>query len=128
MLSTLFGGKITRTAPVLVIVALLLPLAGCGNSEKQNGSASGKHGVANEMPDMCSSILGAGLAKQCAVNSHDNLVEITIDSLDDEVARNACADIADKMAHLTANLSGRWKLQVFSPYRSDKPMAACYLH
>ncbi len=117
-----------RTAPVLVIVALLLPLAGCGNSEKQSGSASGKHGAANDMPDLCSAILAAGLAKQCAVNIHDNLVEVTIDSFDDEIARNTCADIADKTAHLTANLSGQWKLQVFSPYRSDKPMAACFLH
>lgn len=120
----------TRTTTVLVIVALLLllPLAGCGNSERQNGSASGKHSLANDMPDLCSSILGAGLAKQCAVNSRDNLVEITIDSFDDEVARNMCAGIVDKTAHLTAHLPGQWKLQVFSPYRSDKPMAVCFLH
>jgi hypothetical protein len=117
----------TRTALLLVILSLPLPFAGCGDSDKQQESASGKPGVANDMSGLCTSIEGTGLAKQCAVNSHDSLVDVTIDSFDDEVARNICADIADKTTQLTAHLSGQWKLQVFSPYRSDKPLAACLL-
>jgi hypothetical protein len=118
----------TKTVLLLVILALPLPLAGCGNSDKQQEPASGKPGAANDTSSLCPSIEGTGLAKQCAVNSRDSLVDVTIDSFDDEVARNICADIADKSAQLTAHLSGQWKLQVFSPYRSDKPMAACLLH
>jgi hypothetical protein len=120
--------KMTNTTLLLVMIALSLLLAGCGDSDKQHEPASGKPGAAGDMSSLCSSIEGTGLAKQCAVNSHDSLVDVTIDSFDDEVARNVCADIADKTTQLTAHLSGQWKLQVFSPYRSDKPIAACLLH
>jgi hypothetical protein len=116
-----------RTALLLVILALYLPLAGCGNSDKPQEPASGKSGAADDMAGLCSSIVGAGLAKQCTVNSRENLVGVMIDSFDDEVARNACADIANKTTQLAAHLSGQWTLQVFSPYRSDKPLATCLL-
>ena len=117
----------TRTA-LLIMIALQLTLAGCGKSDKQQVPASAKPSAAEDMPGLCSSIVGAGLAKQCTVNSREGLVGVMIDSFDDEVARNACADIAGKTTQLTAHLSGRWELQVFSPYRSDKPMATCLLH
>jgi hypothetical protein len=118
----------TRTALLLVIIVLQLTLAGCGKSDKPQEPASGKSGAADDMAGLCSSIVGAGLAKQCTVNSREGLVGVMIDSFDDEVARNACADIAEKTTQLTAHFSGQWKLQVFSPYRSDKPMATCLLH
>jgi hypothetical protein len=111
-----------------VIIALHLAPAGCGNSGKQQEPSSGKSGAAGDMSSLCSSIEGTGLARQCTVNSREGLVGVMIDSFDDEAARNACADIADKTTQLTARLSGQWKLQVFSPYRSDKPMATCLLH
>jgi len=118
----------TRAALLLVILALYLTLAGCGNSDKPQESASAKSGAAEDVPGLCSSIVGGGLAKQCTVNSREGLVGVMIDSFDDEVARNVCADIAGKTTQLTAHLSGQWKLQVFSPYRSDKPLATCLLH
>lgn len=118
----------TKTALLLLILALPLPLAGCGDPDKPQEPASGKPGAADDTPSLCSSIERAGLAIKCAVNGRDSLVDVTIDSFDDEVARNICADIADKTTQLTAPLSGQWKLQVFSPYRSDKPMATCSLH
>ncbi|HTN94659.1 MAG TPA: hypothetical protein VMJ33_08770 [Gallionella sp.] len=113
---------------MLVAVALLVQLGGCGDSGNQQEAPSGKAGATNDMPDLCSFIVGGRFAVQCVVNSRDNVVEITINSFDDEVARNVCADIAAKTEHLAAHLSGQWKLQVFSPYRSDKALAACYLH
>ena len=118
----------TRSAIVLVTVALLLPFAGCGDSDRQYEASSGKDGGTNDMQEICSFIQREKLAGQCVVDSRDNVVEITINSFDDETARNVCADIADKTEHLTTHLSGQWKLQVFSPYRSDKAMAACYFH
>lgn len=102
--------------------------AGCDNSGKQQGTSSAKSGAANGAYSLCTAIVADKLAKQCAVNSRESTVDIMIDSLDDEAARNVCADIADKTMQLTAHLSGQWKLQVFSPYRSDKPMATCRLH
>jgi PBP1b-binding outer membrane lipoprotein LpoB len=118
----------TKTALLLAIVALHLLLAGCGNSDTQQKPASGKPSAADDTSRLCSSIEGTGLAKQCTVNSRESTVDVMIDSFDDEVARNICADIADKTTQLATHLSGQWKLQVFSPYRSDKPMAACLLN
>ena len=118
----------TRTARLPVILALYLALAGCGNSDKQQEPATAKPGAADDMAGLCSSIVGAGLAKQCTVNSRESLVGMMIDSFDDEVARNACADIVSKTTQQTAHLSRQWKLQVFSPYRSDKPLATCLLN
>jgi hypothetical protein len=123
----------TRTALLLVTLALLLASSGCGKSVSQQESAPGKPGAADDTSQLCSSIEGLGpdghgLAKQCSVNSRNSTVGVVVDSNDDEVARNICAGIADKMAQLTAHFSGSWKLQIFSPYRSDKPMATCVLH
>jgi hypothetical protein len=85
--------------------------------------------VADDTSQLCSSIVeGSSLAKQCAVNNRYNEVGVTINSNDDEVARNTCADIANKVTKLTAHFSASWKLQIYSPYRSDKPMATCLLH
>lgn len=118
----------TKTALLLVIFALPLQFAGCGKSDKQQEPIAGVPGAEKDISGLCSSIEGTGLAKLCAVNSHDSLVSVTIDSFDDEVARNICTDISQKTTQLTAHLSRQWKLQIFSPYRSDKPIAACPLH
>jgi hypothetical protein len=111
-----------RTALLLAIFTLLLMIAGCGKSGSLNGAA------ADDTSRLCSSITGAGLAKQCAAYTSDGTIHITIDSFDDDAARNVCADVANRMASLTAHFSGKWMLQVFSPYRSDKPLATCPLY
>jgi hypothetical protein len=119
--------NMTRTSLLLLTVALLLPLSGCGNSDKQREAVSGKAGTAKDTPEICSPIMVAGLVKQCAVNNHDSAIDVTIDSMDDEVARNICAEIVDMTTRLSTHFAGRWKLRVFSPYRKDKELAACIL-
>jgi hypothetical protein len=121
------------TALLIVILALPLTITGCDNSDSQQESAHGKPGAADDTSRLCSAIEGPGLNgqgldKQCSVNSRDSTVAVFIDSYDDEVARNICTDIANKMTQLTAHFSASWKLQVFFPYRSDKPMATCLRH
>lgn len=118
----------TKTVLLFVIFFLIIPFAGCGKSDKQQEPTAGVSGAANDIPGLCSSIEKTGLARQCAVNSHDSLVSVTIDGFDDEAARNICAEISQKTTQLTAHLSGQWKLQIFSPYRSDKPLATCSLN
>jgi hypothetical protein len=119
----------TKTALLLVILALPLTITGCGNSDSQQESVLGKPGAADDTSKLCSSIdEGFSLAKQCAVNNSYSEVGVTIDSNDDEVARNICADITKKMMKLTAHFSASWKLQIYSPFRSDKPLATCLLH
>jgi uncharacterized protein YceK len=117
-----------KTDLLLVILTLLLTISGCGNSDSQQESTPGKAATADDTSQLCSSIEAAGLAKKCSVNSRNSTVEVIIDSTDDEVARNICAGAADKLMQLTAHFSTPWKLQIFSPYRSDKPLAACLLH
>lgn len=120
--------KMTKTALLLAIFTLPLTISGCGNSDSQQGAVPLKSAAADNTSRLCSSIEATGLARQCAVNTRDSTVHVMIESNDDEVGRNICADIANKMAQLTARFSGQWMLQVFSPYRSDKPMATCPLH
>jgi hypothetical protein len=111
-----------KTALLLVIFALSLSISGCGKSVPLSGA------TADDTSRLCSSIVGTGLTKQCAVQTGDSTVHITIDSLDDEAGRDVCADVANRMMQLTAHFSGKWMLQVFSPYRSDKPLATCPLY
>ena len=117
-----------KTDLLPVILTLLLTISGCGNSDSQQDAAQRKPAAADDTSQLCSSIEAAGLAKQCSVNSRNSTVEVIIDSNDDEVARNICAGAAEKLTQLTAHFSASWKLQVFSPYRSDKPLASCPLY
>ncbi len=109
-----------HTAFLSAIFVLSAMLAGCGKSDTPPTASA-------EANKLCGAIQDTGLAKQCAVNNRNNTVGIVIDT-NDEVARNLCVDIANKMKPLTADISGEWKLQIFSPYRDDKPLAYCVLH
>jgi len=117
-----------KTALLPAILTLLLMIAGCGKSDSQQGDVRSGNAAADDTSRLCSSITGAGLAKQCAAYTSDGTIHITIDSFDDDAARNVCAEVANRMAQLTAHYSGKWMLQVFSPYRSDKPLATCPLY
>jgi hypothetical protein len=114
--------KMTKITLLLVIFTLPLVIGGCGKSVQPNNAA------ADDTSGLCSSIVVTGLTRQCTAYTSDSTVHITIDSFDDDAARNACADIANRMAQLTANFSGKWMLQVYSRYRSDKPLATCPLY
>lgn len=111
---------------LLALFALPVAISGCGHSGSQSSSS---------LPDsisgavkLCTAIAGTGLTNRCEANASGNTLDVTIGSNDDEEARKRCAVIAGKLTQQTANLSGLWKLQVFSPYRSDKPLAVCSLH
>jgi hypothetical protein len=101
-------------------IALSTALAGCGKSDTAPVASA-------ETNKLCGAIQDTGLTKHCAVDNRNSTVGIVIDT-NDEAARNLCVDIANKIKPLTADLSGQWKLQIFSPYRDDKPLAYCTLH
>lgn len=100
-------------------LALSATLAGCG----QSGTPPASFEVTNKL---CGAIQDTGLTKHCVVDNRNSTVGIVIDT-NDEAARNLCVDIANRIKPLTADLSGQWKLQIFSPYRDDKPLAYCVL-
>jgi hypothetical protein len=105
---------------LFVALALSAALSGCGKSDTPTVALD----VTNKL---CRAIQDTGLTKNCVVDNRNNTVGIVIDT-NDEAARNLCVDIANKMKPLTADLSGLWKMQIFSPYRDDKPLAYCVLH
>jgi hypothetical protein len=100
-------------------LALSAALSGCGKSGTPPAAA-------DETNKLCGAIIDTGLTKQCVVSNRNNTVGVVIDT-NDEAARSLCVDIANKMKPLTADLTGQWKLQIFSPYRDDKPLAYCVL-
>jgi hypothetical protein len=108
--------------PALIFAALALSatLTSCGKSGTQPVAT-------DETNKLCGAIKDTGLTKQCSVSNLASTVGIVIDT-NDEAARNLCVDIANKIKPLTADLTGNWKLQIFSPYRDDKPLAYCVLH
>lgn len=116
---------IIKTIMLLASFALLPAISGCGHSGSQS-SSSVPDSVSGAVK-LCTAIAGTGLTNRCAADATGRTIDVTIGSNDDEEARKRCAVIADKVAQQTANLSGLWKLQVFSPYRSDKPLAICNL-
>lgn len=111
----------TKKALLLFMFTLPVAFGGCGNSVPPQQTVEATSQV-------CPAIVGTGLAKQCTVSSSDHTIHITIDSFDDNAARNACADVVNRVAKQTANMSAQWILQVYSPYRSDKALATCPLH
>jgi len=66
------------------------------------------------------------LTKQCSTSNLVNTVGIVVDT-NDEAARNLCGNIANRIRPLTSNFGNNWKLQIFSPYREDKPLAVCHI-
>ena len=112
----------------LAMLALSLLAGGCGRSGSQQGSLATKQTVADDTSGLCPAIESTGLVKLCTVDSRDSTVHVIIDNDDDQVARNACADVVNRVAQRTADFSAQWMLQVYSPYRDDKPLAACPLH
>jgi len=111
----------TRKPLLLFMLALPVAMSGCGNSVPSQQKA-------DDTTLLCPAIVGTGLTKQCTVNSSEQTVHITIDSFDDNAARNACADVVNRVEKQTAHLSAQWILKVYSPYRSDKALATCPLH
>ena len=109
-------------SPTLLFAAITLCayLSGCGQSDTAPAASA-------ETNKLCGAIQDTGLTKHCAVDNRNSTVGIVIDT-NDEAARNLCVDIANKVKPLTAGLTGQWQLQIFSPYRDDKPLAYCVLH
>jgi hypothetical protein len=109
--------------PVLLFAGCILTavLAGCGNS---NGQAT----AAGDAARLCAAIGNTGLARQCRRDIPGSAINVVTDTEDDQAARNICTDIANRIRPLTSGLAGNWELQIFSPYRGDKPLAHCPLH
>ena len=84
--------------------------------------------VKDDADKLCAAIKSNSAAIKCSVQNRGRTVDVTIDTHDeDEVVRKSCVVLADKTKQFAANFSGQWKLQIFTPYRDDKPIATCVL-
>jgi len=101
----------------LVAIPLCIALGGCDSSYTPPVASEGTQKV-------CDAIKITAPTKQCVASEWNRSIAIVIDTTD-EVARNLCEEIGRKIKPLTGDLSGQWKFQIFSPYREDKPLAAC---
>ena len=112
---------IIRT-PLLLLAGCLLAtaLAGCGNS--------GQADAAGEAARLCAVIGKTGLARQCRSDIPGSMINVVVNTEDDESARILCASIANGIRPQISGVAGSWELQIFSPYRGDKPLAHCPLH
>jgi len=108
----------TNATRLLVSLTLSAWLCACG----QSGTSA-----PNDTNKLCDAIIVTGLTKQCTASDLSGTIGIVIDT-HEEAARNLCPDIANKIKALTADLTGNWRLQIFSPLREDKPLAYCALH
>jgi hypothetical protein len=114
-------GRLAPAKPLLILFAAFAccaTLAGCGKPDTPATTAAGAD-------KLCAAIKDSGYTQKCSANPLDGTVGIVAGTDDDEAARNLCAAIAGKMKPLNAGLTGQGKLQIFSPYRDDKPLAAC---
>lgn len=111
-----------NTALLFMAFALSVTLAGCGKS------AAPPPVAADKTDKLCAAIKDTGLTTKCIVSNSDRTIGITFDSNDDEKARLLCMEIATRVKPLTADFPAQWQLQVFSPYRDDKPLNYCVLH
>lgn len=116
---------LTGKALLLSMFVLCLAIAGCGRSQQ---GAPRSVQTADDTSGLCPAIQRTGLVAECAVNGSDSTIHVMIVNDDDEAARNVCAEVVNRIAQQTSHLTAQWMLQVYSPYRNDKPLAACPLH
>lgn len=105
---------------LLAAFACCATLAGCGKPDTPAATTAGAD-------KLCAAIKDAGFTQKCSANPLDGTVGIVAGTDDDEAARNLCAVIAGKLKPLDAGVAGQRKLQIYSPYRDDKPLASCPL-
>ncbi len=111
-----------RSLPVpLTALILCATLAGCGNPDSQPASTA-------QTDKLCAAIRDAGYTRKCSANQRERTVAIVGNTDDDQAARDLCAAIAGSTKLLNAGLTGQWQLQIYSPYRDDKPLTACFLY
>ena len=112
---------LNKSLPALMLsVITVFVMNGCSKPEDTPAGTADTNGI-------CSTISESGLAGKCAVNSHERTIAIVV-STSDEAAWNLCDALASKLKPSTGKLTGQWKLQLFSPYRDDKPIAYCPLY
>ncbi len=75
---------------------------------------------------LCETFEKTGMSTVCEVKGWGSTIDVTIDTNGGE-ARKICTGVVDMTADVTRSFAGNWKLQIFSPYSGEKPIAVCTL-
>ena len=108
--------KMTHFRRLLLIVAAIVSVAAC--SENAAGDD------AEDTQRICSVIDSMGSSVTCAVNESEYAIDLTADTTAVD-AMQLCTSFAGMVEAMTHNLSGQWKMRVFSDQDSDTPAAVC---
>jgi hypothetical protein len=73
---------------------------------------------------LCKAMERTGQVIECDVKGWGSTINVRIDTNSSE-ARKICLGSVETVNKQTRTLSGRWKLQIFSPYSGDRPIAIC---
>ncbi len=101
---------------------LAMSLSGLGLLYQNPATAD----VVDDAYRLCSALEGTGLTTECEVKGWGSTVDVRIATSSSE-ARKICSGVVDMMAKQTRSFNGKWKLQIFSPYSGDHPIATCTL-
>jgi len=82
--------------------------------------------VVDDAYKLCSALEDTGLTTECEVKGWGSTVDVRIATSGGE-AMKICSGIVNMMAKQTRSFNGKWKLQIFSPYSGDHPIASCTL-
>lgn len=115
-----------RQILMIVVISTSLVVFGCSDSESDKAAAPRKPGVIDDAYMVCAAMEATRLTTQCSVRGWSRTIDITIDTNGAE-ARKICAGVVKLMAEKTRNFAGEWKLQMFSPYSGERPIAVCVL-
>lgn len=112
------------------IVIILFVLFQCSGSSVPSSTVQPTK-TANVVEDaykLCSAIEATGMTTGCEVKGWNGTVDVRMDMTTPE-AQKTCTVMAEMLSQKTRSFQNdRWKLQIFSPYSSDHPIAVCKLH
>lgn len=115
-----------RFSLIIGVISASLMVSGCGDSGSSKPSAPRKLDVIDDAFILCDAMKKNKLTTQCSVVGSDRRIDVTID-IDGAGARDICDGTVRMMAKHTNRFAGEWKLQIFSPYSGQRPIATCVL-
>lgn len=111
---------------ILGSLALLLALAACDQPGQHPNPNAGN--AVDETTNLCDILNSNGLTRLCRSDAAQHSVDVMIESSDEQVGRETCDTLSGKLKPITTEFKADWKLQIYSVYRDDKPLAICALH
>jgi len=89
--------------------------------------ANAQQDVVNAAYAVCNVFTNTGMVTECSVSGWNASVDVRMDTTGGE-AQKICGGVVEMITDQTQAFSRaerKWKLQIFSPYSGDHPIAVC---